>query len=132
MISKEDMTLWESIKKTLKPLFKNRGQEPTPFPRRLHVHAAPQRELLSVLDLHGLTIEQAYQALRQFIVLHARAQSKIITIITGKGTKNKEGLIHHEILNWLDTPFFREKINEFQWLNGGGALRIRLKKVKNR
>lgn len=130
MISDEDMTLWESIKRTLKPLFKNRSQEPIPFPKRLRVHAAPPRELLSVLDLHGMTIDLAYQTLRQFLTLHARAKSKMITIITGKGSKTKEGLIHHEILNWLDTPFFKSKIHSYEWLNGGGALKIRLKKTK--
>ena len=130
MISDEDITLWESIKKTLKPLFLNRSQEPVPFPKRLSVHAAPPRELLSVLDLHGLTLDQAYQTFRQFITLHVRAKSKNITVVTGKGSKTKEGLIHREIINWLDTPFFRDKVHSYDWLNGGGALKIRLKKEK--
>ena len=82
------------------------------------------------LDLHGLTIEEAYQTLRRFLTVHVRENSKVITIITGKGSPGKEGLIHHEIQNWLDTPFFKSKINEVRWLNGGGALELRLKRNK--
>ena len=130
MISDDEMSLWESIKRTLTPLFRNRVQEPVPFPKRLRVHAAPKRELLSVLDLHGLTVEQAYQTLRQFLVLHVRARSKTFTVITGKGSKTREGLIHHEMAGWLDTPFFKNKIRSYEWLNGGGAIKILLKKEK--
>ena len=82
------------------------------------------------LDLHGLTVEDAYQTLRRFFMVHLRENSKVITIITGKGSPEKEGLIHHEIQNWLDTPFFKQNINEIRWLNGGGALEIRLKRNK--
>ena len=128
MLMNDDISLWEAIKKTLKPLIKNRATEPVSFPKRLRVRAAPARELLNTLDLHGLTVEEAYQTLRQFMILHVRANSKVITIITGKGTHQKEGQIHHEIMHWLETPFFRDKINAVEWLNGGGALKIRLKK----
>lgn len=130
MFEKNDITLWENVKKTLKPLTQKKASEPVPFPKRLRVHAAPKRELLFTLDLHGLTVEEAYQVLRQFITLHVQENSKTITVITGKGNKTKEGLIHHEIQNWLETPFFKEKINRTMWLNGGGALEILLKRKK--
>ncbi|MDY6407604.1 MAG: Smr/MutS family protein [Pseudomonadota bacterium] len=130
MFSESDISLWESIKRTLRPLSSNKTAEPHPFPKRLRVHAVPERTLMNRLDLHGLTVEEAYQTLRRFLSVHHRENSKIITIITGKGSSKKEGLIHHEIKNWLDTPFFKDKINAVQWLNGGGALEIRLKRNK--
>ena len=125
-----DLKLWEIVKKTLKPLRGRQAVEPMSFPKRLRVHPAPERTLLSVLDLHGLTVDDAYQTLRRFLTLHIQNKSKYITVITGKGSREKEGLIHHEILNWLEQPAFRGKINEVKWLNGGGALEIRLKRQK--
>ena len=130
MFSAAHISLWESIKRTLRPISKNRTQEPHPMPKRLKVHAVAERTLMMTLDLHGLTVEEAYQTLCRFFTLHEREGSKKITIITGKGSPAKEGLIHHEIQNWLDTPFFKGKINEIRWLNGGGAMEIRLKRNK--
>jgi len=130
MFSENDISLWESIKSTLQPLSRDGAQEPHPLPKRLRVHAVSPRTLNMSLDLHGLTIEEAYQTLRRFLTVHVRENSKVITIITGKGSPGKEGLIHHEIQNWLDTPFFKSKINEVRWLNGGGALELRLKRNK--
>ena len=132
MLSQSDISLWESIKKTLKPLVSGRVKEPRPFPKKLRVHAVPERVLMMTLDLHGMTVEEAYQTLRQFIAVHVREESRLITVVTGKGSPQKEGLIHHEIQNWLDTPFFRDKIQATRWLNGGGALEIRLKRKKNK
>ena len=130
MFSESDISLWESIKRTLRPLSLNKAIEPHPMPKRLKVHPVPERTLMMTLDLHGLTVEEAYQTLRRFLMVHQRENSKVVTIITGKGSPKKEGLIHHEIQNWLDTPFFKSKINEMRWLNGGGALEIRLKRNK--
>ena len=130
MFSETDISLWESIKRTLRPISKNKAQEPHPMPKRLKVHPVPERQLMMTLDLHGLTVEDAYQTLRRFLMVHQRENSKKITIITGKGSPAKEGLIHHEIQNWLDTPFFKNKINDVRWLNGGGAIEIRLKRNK--
>lgn len=132
MFSSTDLSLWENIKRTLRPLKKNRATAPVPFPKRLKVHAAPARELMSVLDLHGLTVEEAYHTVCHFITLHVRENTKYITLITGKGTKDKEGRIHQEITGWLETPFFKEKINQVRWLNGGGALEIMLKRKKKK
>ena len=129
-MSDNELSLWEALKKTLKPLKKNRAAEPVPFPKRLRVHAPPARELLSTLDLHGLTVQEAYRVFCRFITLHVRNKSRVITIITGKGTKEKEGLIHHEVLNWIENRTIRPHINQVRWLNGGGALEIRLKKQK--
>jgi len=132
MLSQSDISLWESIKKTLKPLVSGRVKEPRPFPKKLRVHAVPERVLMVTLDLHGMTVEEAYQTLKQFIAVHVREGSHLITVVTGKGSPQKEGLIHHEIQNWLDTSFFRDKIQAIRWLNGGGALEIRLKRKKNK
>ena len=132
MLSETDISLWESIKKTLKPLVSGRVKEPRSLPKKLKVHAVPERTLITTLDLHGMTVEDAYQTLKRFISVHERAESRVITVVTGKGSAQKEGLIHHEIQNWLETKFFQDKIQTVRWLNGGGALEIRLKRKKNK
>ena len=33
---------------------------------------------------------------------------------------------------WLETPLFKDKIQETQWLNDGGVIRITLKRKKKR
>lgn len=130
MFSKSDLSLWESLRQTLKPLTGRRAVQPVSFPKKLKVRRAPERELMSVLDLHGLAVEEAYQTFRRFIMIHHRENTKLITVITGKGGLHSEGLIHKEISGWLETPFFKEKINQTRWLNGGGALEIMLKRKK--
>ena len=132
MLSESDISLWESIKKNLKPLVSGRVKEPRSFPKRLRVHAVPERTLMTTLDLHGLTVEEAYQTLKRFVSVHVREESRLITVVTGKGSPQKEGLIHHEIQHWLETSFFKDKIQAVRWLNGGGALEIRLKRKKNK
>ena len=91
MLSPDELSLWENIKKTVKPLLKKQSREPVPFPKRLRVHGLPDRILMSTLDLHGLTVEDAYQTFRRFLMIHCRENTKNITIITGKGSKEKEG-----------------------------------------
>jgi len=130
MLSETDISLWESIKRTSKPLSDNQAQEPVPFPKKLRVHAVPERTLMMTLDLHGLTVEEAYHTLCRFVTIHLKEGSKKITVITGKGSPQKEGLIHHEIQNWMDTSFFKDRVREIRWLNGGGALEISLKRKK--
>ncbi|MBQ7412704.1 MAG: Smr/MutS family protein [Alphaproteobacteria bacterium] len=130
MLSSDELSLWENIKKTLKPLLNRQVREPVSFPKRLRVNGVPERVLMTTLDLHGLTVQEAYQTLRRFLMIHCRENTKNVTIITGKGSKEKEGLIHREIKNWLDTPFFQEKIIAAKWLNGGGALELHLRRRK--
>ena len=125
-----ECTLWEELKKTITPLKeKKMGRFLKDVSTRLCVHKTTGN-LLYVLDLHGFTVENAYQIFVRFLNVHAERQSKSIRVITGKG-KNGNGLIHKEIPFWLENPKIAEKIREVRWLNGGGSLEIILKKVKN-
>lgn len=125
----DDLKAWLAVIKTVQPLL-SAGKEPREFPSRLKVYAAPSRFLQNILDLHGLTVQEAYDTVRRFIVLHQKEGTKIISIITGKGIQGN-GKIKKEILFWFETPFFREKISSFRWINGGGTIEIHLKKKNN-
>ena len=123
----EDAHLWEDLKKTVQPFDCERREED--LPPRLRVRRASQKPLAYCLDLHQMTVQEAYQKTIQFIEKHYKIGSKMIQIITGKGREGK-GLIHAEFANWLDTNRLRQYIRETKWTNDKGAMDIWLKKNK--
>lgn len=131
MLTQTDIEEWEHFVQTIKPLKGKAQHYNDSIPPRLIVRKAPSKTLLYELDLHGLTIEEAYQAVKRFFTLHWQNESRQITVITGKGLKGT-GKIKNEIMFWLETPLFKDKIQETQWLNDGGVIRITLKRKKKR
>lgn len=126
----ENLADWESFLKSVKPL---KGRNKMAFkevPPRLRVRRSPMGALVYEIDLHGKTVQEAYELTKRFIALHFNQGSKEVRIITGKGTLSK-GLIKNEIGLWFDTGEFQEKISSFAWENDGGVLKIILKRNKN-
>ncbi len=128
-MSGEDEAIWTHFVQSVSPLRNRADVEKRSVPPRLRAHRIPERTLLADLDLHGYTVEEAYHCLKLFLITHMHAGSQIIRIITGKGVL-KTGKIKNEIMLWIDTPFFREKIRETRWINDGGVLEITLKRKK--
>lgn len=62
--------------------------------------------LKTVLDLHGMTLQQAFCAVNQFILNHSITGSKKITIITGKS-----GPILKEFPSWISQNNYVRSIN---------------------
>ena len=131
MPTQTDIEDWECFVQTIKPLKGKAERYMDSVPPRLIVHKAPPKTLLYELDLHGLTVEEAYHSVKRFLALHWQNESHQITVITGKGIKGT-GKIKNEIVFWLETPFFKDKIREMQWLNDGGVIRITLKRRKKK
>lgn len=127
----EDESLWQELASTVKPLSKKKKGESikASLPPRLHVRRAQAPMITYSLDLHGFTLEMAYNALKRFIYLHHNIGSKKVTIITGRGLLSP-GAIKSEIELWLDTPAFQDTIKCYVWKNGGGAMDLELKKRK--
>lgn len=124
-----DLNMWEAVKESISP---NAGRAPKnirkpAFPKRLRALPPPQKALLHTLDLHGLPLEEAFQAFKCFVQLHQKAGSLKICVITGKG-KQGQGLIRKELPLWLETPLFRPKINAVRWKNDGGTAEIAFKR----
>ncbi len=128
-MSEQDKTLWTQFVQSVLPLRHHADVEKPSMPRQLRAHAIPARTLLSDLDLHGYTVEEAYQCFKLFLATHIHAHSQRIRVITGKGMYNT-GKIKNEIMLWLETPYFRDKIRETKWINDGGVLEIILKRKK--
>ncbi|MGN0919565.1 MAG: Smr/MutS family protein [Alphaproteobacteria bacterium] len=122
-----DEDLWEEIKATLKPV-KRRVKKT--LPKRLRVVRSVPKAPQTVLDLHGLTVQEAFESTQKFIQKAHRVGLKEITIITGRGTTGK-AMIKNEFDGWLEHPEFQPHIRMYQWKNKGGAVKINLKKKKS-
>ena len=132
-----DLALWDEFKKTVRPFARRFFARPeTPkvsLARGRRFDFAVQHEpvLPYQLDLHGFSVQDAYETLRLFLMHHERRRSRYVTVVTGRGL-NAPGLIKQEITLWLDTPFFKERVRAFSWQNGGGALRLELYQTKGK
>ena len=120
----KDIQVWENLKKDL---FAEHNCPKRDIPKRLRVLQKEKTALPSMLDLHGLTVQQAFEATAGFLAGHFRAGTKDVLIVTGKGTMG-EGLIKKEFDGWLKNPSLYRYIRYASWQNRGGAVKITLKK----
>ncbi|MBR6730603.1 MAG: Smr/MutS family protein [Alphaproteobacteria bacterium] len=130
-MTEEDLAYWSLFISSIKPLKQKKGVERVKpiLKERLKIKPKQEKEVSYILDLHGLTLQDAYTTVLRFIALHFALSSKSVLIITGKGLKG-EGKIKNEILFWLETDKFKEKISRYEVENQGGAIRLYLKKEK--
>ncbi|MFV0431751.1 MAG: Smr/MutS family protein [Alphaproteobacteria bacterium] len=90
------------------------------------------------LDLHGFTAEQAWHALKSFILFSHKNNRRCVIVITGKGWRNETGIgvLRSNMSKWLNAPEIRPYILGFsraQDKDGGdGAFYVMLKKYKKR
>lgn len=95
-----------------------------PLPERLH--AAPVRMDKKThtrmkkgkmvpearIDLHGMTVDRAHQALRAFILRSVQNDMRLVLVITGKGRHQdddgpipvRHGILRHQLPHWLSVP----------------------------
>lgn len=123
-----DETDWMVFAQSVQPLQQAKNLNKKEMSPRLNVRKTA-KILLYTLDLHGKTLEEAHALTQTFLDRHFKKGSKQVTIITGKGLNNT-GKIKNEIEFWFETPPFKEKIRSFCWENGGGVLKITLKRTK--
>ncbi len=115
-MSKEDKVLWEDYTKDVTPLGAPKPPEPPPpMPVRFQF---PSHKL----DLHGLTLDEAYSATNDFLI-EAVHEYKSVTVVTGVS-----GDIKREFPFWFDKQ--HPLVNRIEELNGGGAYRVYFKKRK--
>ena len=62
------------------------------------------------LDLHGRTVQHAYQALNQFLTGAAANSVRCVEVITGRGRGDTGGVIRREFPLWLNQPHLRALI----------------------
>lgn len=101
-------TLWARVCATVNRL----GSPRSPRPRPVVFSSEP-----NVIDLHGLTVQEAYVRTKEFL---SRGSANTVTVITGKS-----GVIRAEFPVWL-AGF--DKVASYREQNGGGAFEITLHK----
>ena len=92
------------------------------------------------LDLHGMTMSEAYPVLQNFILRSAQLQRRLVLVITGKGKSKSDrgliperyGVLRHNVPFWLRQAPLENVILEttlaHQRHGGDGALYIYLRR----
>ncbi len=116
-----DQQLWCQFTQDVQPL-KKTGVVPVSMTKSI-THAKPHPHVHHTLDLHGMTLAQAYQAVQHHVQqgVHAYAY---VTIITGKS-----GIMQGELPDWVRNM---QGIRMCESINGGGAFRISFKKTRHK
>ena len=111
-LTDQEEQLWTEVTQTVRRL-----DDPTPMP----FSRSPQRETAPepswVLDLHNMTLEDAYRASLGFIADAGVCGVKSVVIITGLS-----GRIRTEFPIWME----RASLRHVEVLNGGGAFRCHI------
>ena len=83
------------------------------------------------LDLHGYTVQRAFQALSQFVKVAHAEHARCVEVITGQGGPGG-GLIRRELPHWLDRPDLRPLILAITYPTpfNRGAVRLLLRRVR--
>ncbi len=151
-----DYYLWDRVRRTVSPLKKGsaRSEPKTPpedFAAMMQV--PPQRsserpkdgplferqdkktrrgkvEVDVKIDLHDMTREQAFDALRRALIRAYNHNKRTVLVVTGKGLRG-EGVLRQSFPGWINHADIRPLIAEFapahQRHGGGGAWYIFLK-----
>jgi DNA-nicking Smr family endonuclease len=87
----------------------------------------------ALLDLHGMTQDEAHRALASFILSARAAGKRCVLVITGRGRLGG-GVLRAAVPRWLDEPEFRPHllaIATAQPRDGGaGALYVMLRRTR--
>jgi DNA-nicking Smr family endonuclease len=62
------------------------------------------------LDLHGKTVQSAYNALQRFLLAAHADHLRCVEVITGRGSGESGGAIRREFQLWLNLPSIRPLI----------------------
>lgn len=84
------------------------------------------------IDLHGMTQDEAHEALIRFILRCHGAGKRHVAIITGKGSRG-EGVLRRAVPRWIELPELRRLISAITHASpekgGEGVLHVLLKKL---
>jgi DNA-nicking Smr family endonuclease len=62
------------------------------------------------LDLHGLTAQQAFHAVSDFLRAAQADGLRCVEIVTGRGSRGAGGVIRREFRDWLNRPDIRSLV----------------------
>jgi len=126
-----------------KPVSERLAQQPVQMDRGLHKSMMRGKLVPDArIDLHGMTVAQAHQALTGFILASHSRGFRLVLVITGKGrTKghdhiapmpSRAGVLKHEVPHWLRMaplgPLVMELRESHRSHGGTGAYYVYLRK----
>jgi DNA-nicking Smr family endonuclease len=90
------------------------------------------------IDLHGMTLDQAHPALRDFILMSHAAGRRLVLVITGKGRERDDrpfgGLLRRQVPLWLGlaplAPLILQTAPAHISHGGAGALYVYLRRTR--
>ncbi len=115
-MNKKDMEIWLNAVKDVKPL---KASKQTVYHPNKKVFVK-ENIFNPVLDLHGITIHDAYYIVHNHIDKAIEKGFKYITVITGRS-----GQINAEFSKWVSSDPKVRKVSE---INSGGAYEVYLKR----
>lgn len=129
LISEEDKKVWQDFVQNVEKIenfcVKKEIKRPNILCRNMN-----DFHLKTRLDLHGFTIDEAYELLYSFLEINKSYGRKRIYIITGKGNNDKETL-NKLVPRWLKEKPMNAFVASFEFLPfNTGELVINLKKTK--
>jgi DNA-nicking Smr family endonuclease len=112
----------------------------SPLGRRVRQRIARGSHVLGGrLDLHGMTQQQAHDALLAFLRSAQHRGDTLVLVITGKGAPGDEaggrGVLRRQVPQWLRLSGVRDLVVGFEPAHvahgGDGALYVRIRRPKN-
>ncbi len=84
------------------------------------------------LDLHGMTVQHAYQALVGFLRGAHAQRLRCVEVITGRGSGENSGAIRREFPHWLNRPDIRPLVlgAAHPHAQNPGSVRLLLRRVR--
>lgn len=151
-IRPSDFYLWNRVRRTVSPLKKGSAkgsgedfatmmqvppvvaaEPPKDGPLYVRQDKKTRRGKVEVdvkIDLHDMTREQAFDALRRSLIRSYNRNKKTVLVVTGKGLRG-EGVLRQSFPGWINHADIRPLIAEFapahQRHGGGGAWYVFLK-----
>lgn len=105
-MKEQDLKLWKSFVKDVQKLDnKNIVKKET----SIKISKSIQNDFSSVLDLHGYTLNNAFQITLDFIEKNYNIGNLKVTIITGRS-----GQMYQEFVGWLSNPKISRYIRYYQ------------------
>lgn len=137
-LTNDDKKVWKSVTKSVTPLGMPQPSFRTAAPIvsikdiDLPKPSQTRRTYQAVLDLHGMTRNEAHDKLTRFLCIQKQKGHKCVLVITGKGyTKSKNGgpgILKRKVPLWLEVSSLVHSWSTARPEDGGeGALYVFLK-----
>ncbi len=156
-LTEDEQKLWQHIAQTIQPLSRLPGAPTTSHKSAARIHLPPapppihkpltnpienrsdrktrrgQLHVDSLIDLHDLTRDAAFDRLKRHLHRAQTRGHKCVLVITGKG-KAGQGILRQSLPGWLHDPALRPLIAAQAQAHirhgGGGAFYVFLKRKK--